>query len=149
MVGPNLYGVVGHKIAEARGGVNLYPGPQRQEGDRTFQNLDHWLTNPQAFAPGTSMAFPGIPDLKKRADVIAYLNKNGDSPLPIPEPKPKRRRPARSPQPAAEAGGRSRNGCVPGPGRRRRSGQGRGDPTPCKVCHTVDKGGAALVGPNL
>jgi len=84
VVGPNLYGVVGRKIASGEG-FNYTPGLKAHEGDWTFDKLDPWLTNPAVFAPGTMMAFPGIPDTKKRADVIAYLNSNSDSPLPIPK----------------------------------------------------------------
>ncbi|HEY6917238.1 MAG TPA: cytochrome c family protein [Allosphingosinicella sp.] len=84
LVGPNLYGVVGRKIASVEG-FNYTPGLKAHEGDWTFDKLDAWLTNPAAFAPGTMMSFPGIPDTKKRADVIAYLNANSDSPLPIPK----------------------------------------------------------------
>jgi cytochrome c len=85
LVGPNLYGVVGRKIA-SEDGFNYTPGLKAHEGDWTFDKLNEWLTNPAAFAPGTMMAFPGIPDVKKRANVIAYLNSNSDSPLPIPKP---------------------------------------------------------------
>src|SRR5581483_2096390 len=85
LVGPNLYGVVGRKIASVEG-FNYTPGLKAHEGDWTFDKLDAWLTNPAAFAPGTMMAFPGIPEAKKRADVIAYLNANSDSPLPLPKP---------------------------------------------------------------
>jgi cytochrome c len=84
LVGPNLYGAVGRKIASVEG-FNYTPGLKAHEGDWTFDKLDAWLTNPAAFAPGTMMSFPGIPDTKKRADVIAYLNANSDSPLPIPK----------------------------------------------------------------
>ena len=84
VVGPNLYGVVGRKIASVEG-FNYTPGLKGHDGAWTFDKLDAWLTNPAAFAPGTMMAFPGIPDTKKRADVIAYLNANSDSPLPIPK----------------------------------------------------------------
>ncbi len=84
LVGPNLYGVVGRKIASVEG-FSYTPGLKAHEGDWTFDKLDAWLTNPAVFAPGTMMAFPGIPDTKKRADVIAYLNSNSDSPLPIPK----------------------------------------------------------------
>src|SRR5581483_7906550 len=85
LVGPNLYGVVGRKIASVEG-FNYTPALKAHEGDWTFDKLDAWLTNPAAFAPGTMMAFPGIPEAKKRADVIAYLNANSDSPLPLPKP---------------------------------------------------------------
>ena len=72
LVGPNLYGVVGRKIASVEG-FNYTPGLKAHEGEWTYDLLDAWLTNPAAFAPGTMMAFPGIPDAKKRADVIAFL----------------------------------------------------------------------------
>jgi cytochrome c2 len=84
LIGPNLYGVVGHKIASHEG-VNYTPALKAKEGEWTFENLDQWLTNPQAFAAGTSMAFPGVPDVKKRANIVAYLNASSDKPLPIPE----------------------------------------------------------------
>jgi len=35
--------------------------------------LDQFLTNPQAYVPGTRMTFAGLPDAQERADVIAYL----------------------------------------------------------------------------
>ena len=154
LIGPNLYGIVGTKIAEGRAGFNFTPALKKHEGeDWTFQNVDVWLTNPQAFAPGTTMAFPGIPDLKKRADVIAFLNKNSDSPLPIPKPKPEEKAPAGE---KPEAGGEKPAG---GPGgdvaafvaavAAADPKKGESDAMLCKVCHTFDKGGAVLVGPNL
>jgi cytochrome c len=51
-----------------------------KDGVWTYELLDPWLTNPQAFAPGTAMAFPGIPDAKKRANVIAFLRTKSDKP---------------------------------------------------------------------
>ena len=36
-------------------------------------NLNRWLTSPQGFAPGNSMAFSGIPSANDRADLIAFL----------------------------------------------------------------------------
>lgn len=101
LVGPNLYGVVGRKIASVEG-FNYTPGLKAHEGDWTFDKLDAWLTNPAAFAPGTMMAFPGIPDTKKRADVIAYLNSNSDSPVPLPKAGAGGAAPAPQAAPSAE-----------------------------------------------
>jgi cytochrome c2 len=97
-IGPNLYGVVGRKIASLEG-FNYSPAlkAKASEGDWTFEHLDLWLTNPQAFASGTTMAFPGIPDLQTRADVIDFLRTKSDSPVPLPEAAP-----AAAPAPAAE-----------------------------------------------
>src|SRR5512147_2555620 len=83
VVGPNLYGVVGRKIASVEG-FN-YTGLKGKEGTWDYATLDVWLTNPQAFAPGTTMAFPGFPEAKKRADVIAFLREHADTPAPLPE----------------------------------------------------------------
>ena len=35
--------------------------------------MSDWLENPQRFAPGTRMQFPGVADLLDRADLVAYL----------------------------------------------------------------------------
>jgi cytochrome c len=83
LVGPNLYGVVGRKIASVPG-FN-YTGLKGKDGTWDYATLDVWLTNPQAFAPGTAMAFPGFPEAKKRADVIAFLREHADTPAPLPE----------------------------------------------------------------
>jgi cytochrome c len=83
LVGPNLYGVVGRKIASVEG-FN-YTGLKGKEGVWDYATLDHWLANPQAFAPGTTMAFPGFPEAKKRADVIAFMREHADTPFPLPE----------------------------------------------------------------
>jgi cytochrome c len=84
IIGPDLYGVVGRKIASVEG-FNYSPALKAHQGDWTYQNLDPWLKNPQAFAPGTAMAFPGVPDDKKRANIIAFLRVNADTPAPLPE----------------------------------------------------------------
>jgi len=112
LIGPNLYGVVGRKIASVEG-FTYTPGLKAHEGEWTYEKLDPWLTNPQAFAPGTTMAFPGIPDAKKRANVIAFLRLKSDNPAPLPEAaaatppaapaeKPAEAAPAETPAPSAE-----------------------------------------------
>jgi len=147
MIGPALYGVVGHKIASHEG-FNYTPALRKHEDQEwTFENLNKWLTSPQTFAPGTSMAFPGIPDIQKRADVVAYLNKNSDNPLPIPEPAAEEA----APEEAADAG----EGEAAGQPEiivllaSADAGKGEQSAALCKVCHTFDAGGAAVIGPNL
>jgi len=54
-------------------------------GTWTIDDLDHFLTNPKAFIPGTAMAFAGLPRGSERADVIAFLNTKADSPKPLPK----------------------------------------------------------------
>lgn len=101
LVGPNLYGVVGRKIASVEG-FN-YTGLKGKDGNWDYATLDVWLTNPQAFAPGTTMAFPGFPEAKKRADVIAFLREHADTPAPLPEAGAGGAAPAPAEAPKAEA----------------------------------------------
>ena len=101
VVGPNLYAVVGRKIASVPG-FN-YTGLKGKEGTWDYATLDVWLTNPQAFAPGTAMAFPGFPEAKKRADVIAFLREHADTPAPLPEAGAGGAAPAPAEAPKAEA----------------------------------------------
>lgn len=71
-IGPNLRGVVGREIASYSG----YPysaGLAALEGRWDTANLDAYLRDPQTFAPGTSMALPGIESEAQRALVIEYL----------------------------------------------------------------------------
>ena len=103
IVGPDIYGVVGRKIASAEG-FNYSPALKKHADQSwTYENLDVWLTNPQAFAPGTTMAFPGVPDLKKRANIIAFLRANADSPAPLPEAAAPAEEKAAEPEAAPEA----------------------------------------------
>ena len=151
LVGPNLYGIVGKKIASQEG-VNYTAALKAKEGDWTYEHLDVWLTNPQAFAPGTTMAFPGVPDAKKRANVVAFMRSKADTPEPLPEAAPAadKAAPTEAPPPAAEAPAAPTGGseiialiATADPT------QGEADAALCKVCHTFDKGGATLIGPNL
>ena len=71
--GPNLYGVVGAPVAERRSRYGYTQALRDAGGTWTERRLGAWLTDPAAFAPGTAMRFPGLPDPQERADVIAYL----------------------------------------------------------------------------
>lgn len=71
-VGPSLAGVAGRKIASAPK-FNYSAALKKKTGTWTDANLNVWITKPMAWAPGTRMAFAGIADAKRRADVIAYL----------------------------------------------------------------------------
>jgi cytochrome c len=200
LVGPNLYDIVGKKIA-AQEGVNYTPALKAKEGDWTYENLDAWLANPQAFAAGTTMALPGLADAKKRAGLIAFLRSKSDSPAPLPAaapaapaeaavpaetpasepaapaaeapPAPSAEIPPAAPaqeKPAAEAPPAPSAEIPPAaPAQEKPAAeapaaggsevvallatadpmQGEADAVLCKVCHTFDKGGATLIGPNL
>ena len=89
-IGPDLYGVVGRKVASEAGfnyssALKDSSAAKSGDGTWTFDKLNTWLTNPRADVPGTLMTFAGIESEKQRADVIAYLNSNSDKPLPLPK----------------------------------------------------------------
>ena len=83
-LGPNLWGVVGDKVAEGRGGFAFTDALKSKGGTWTFDQLGEWLKSPKAYAPGTKMTFAGLSNPQDRANVIAYLNVQSDHPLPLP-----------------------------------------------------------------
>jgi|SRR5436309_1938932 len=83
-VGPNLYGIVGDKRGEDRGGFNFSAAMKAKGGEWTDEDLNKFLTNPKSFIPGTAMGFAGITRDSERADVIAYLHTLSDHPVPLP-----------------------------------------------------------------
>ena len=98
-IGPDLWNVVGRKKASAPG-FDYSSALKSKGGTWTFDDLNHWLWKPQSFAPGTKMAFAGLSDDQKRADVIDYLRTLSASPLPLPKPeaaKPAEAKPAAKP----------------------------------------------------
>jgi cytochrome c len=83
-IGPNLYNVIGEPIAEDRNGYQFSEALSKHKGEKwTPDALNHWLSNPQSFAKGTKMTFAGLPKVKDRADVVAYLNSLSDNPKPL------------------------------------------------------------------
>ncbi|WP_455184239.1 c-type cytochrome [Azospirillum palustre] len=71
-VGPNLHGVVGRKAGSVDG--FSYSAAVKDAGYTwDEQKLDTYLKDPKAALPGNKMAFAGVKDDTKRADLIAYL----------------------------------------------------------------------------
>jgi cytochrome c len=70
--GPTLKGVVGRKVAAVEGYVY-----SKSLASLSFtwdeDKLGLWLEKPTALAPGTTMAFEGMPAAADRKAVIAYL----------------------------------------------------------------------------
>lgn len=75
--GPDLFGIVDKEIASAPG-FAYSPALGQLRGHWTPEQLDRFLTNPQAVAPGTTMAFAGITDEQQRKLIIDFLKKNED-----------------------------------------------------------------------
>lgn len=82
-VGPNLYGVMGHKKGMHEG-FTYSAALTGKGGEWTYQDMYDFLKAPAKFAPGTKMAFAGIPKPGERADLIAWMRTQSDSPLPLP-----------------------------------------------------------------
>ncbi len=73
LTGPSLAGLWGKKAASVTDFVR-YSSALKEQGfiwDET--SLNAWLTDPNAFVPGTYMTFRGIDDKKARGDLIAFL----------------------------------------------------------------------------
>jgi cytochrome c len=144
MIGPNLYGVLGHNIASHEG-YEYSDALKAKEGDWDYEKLDHMIENPNVFAPGTKMAlFPGLPDAKQRADVIVFLRSKNDNPPSLPEVTEK---PADEEKPVEEkpAEGSEVLALLATADPK----QGEADAALCKVCHSLEKGGPNLIGPDL
>ena len=83
-LGPNLYGVLGEAIGKGANGFPFSPALSGVGGNWDWDSLNHWLTSPKKFAPGTKMTFAGLSNPQDRANVIAFLNAHSDSPKPLP-----------------------------------------------------------------
>jgi cytochrome c len=70
--GPNLHGVVGRRMASAPGFV-FSKALRKLGGTWSESELDKWLEDPQAYAPGTKMAYGGLKDAAQRKEVIEVL----------------------------------------------------------------------------
>ncbi|MGQ0565437.1 MAG: c-type cytochrome [Gemmobacter sp.] len=71
--GPHLNGIVG-KAKAASGGFAYSDALMGMASDAwTPDNLNAFLTNPKGYAPGTKMAFAGLPKVEDRASLVAWL----------------------------------------------------------------------------
>ena len=185
--GPNLYGLIGLKHAHMEGFG--YSEAMKKTADKVWdiENLNHWLESPKGYIPGTSMAFAGIKSEADRASLIAYINKNSDTPVDLgaaapaaggdkkteapaggeqkaAEAKPAEpAKPAETAQPAApaapaEAAKPADQAAAPAAAggdidKRMASADLAAGQTAteqqCGVCHSLNKGGETIAGPNL
>lgn len=83
-VGPNLYGILGHKVATKEG--FSYSKAMLSHSDRTWnwEEMNGFQWVPKKWVPGTIMAYAGTPKDQERANLIVYLNSQSDSPLALP-----------------------------------------------------------------
>ncbi len=74
MVGPSLHAIQGRKSGSIPG--YSYSTANKNSGITwTNEKLFQYLEAPQRIIPGTKMTYTGLKDPQKRADVIAYLDK--------------------------------------------------------------------------
>ncbi|MCZ4090763.1 MULTISPECIES: c-type cytochrome [Sinorhizobium] len=88
-VGPNLWGVINRPVASHEG-FSYSAGMQTfAEGGKVVWDYDHlsfFLEAPKKHVPGTAMGFAGLKKGDERANLIAWLREQADSPAPLPDP---------------------------------------------------------------
>ncbi len=83
-VGPNLWGIVGADHAHAEG-FNYSQAIAGMRGTPwSYEELNKFIANPRAYAPGTRMAYAGLANAQQRADLIAWLRTLDTEPKPLP-----------------------------------------------------------------
>lgn len=73
-IAPDLFGIVGRAPARAPGYDEYSAAMKAQSGVWDAARLDKFLQQPQTSVPGTTMAFPGVPDAAHRKAIIEYLS---------------------------------------------------------------------------
>ncbi len=76
-IGPSLYGVVG-RAKGTLAGFSYSNAMLSKGGAWTVEDLNHFLTKPKDFVPGTKMGFGGLKKEQQRVDLIAYLKTLGN-----------------------------------------------------------------------
>ncbi|GHE96441.1 cytochrome c [Aliiroseovarius zhejiangensis] len=74
--GPHLYGIVDRQIANVAD-FNYSDALAGLDGSWTADELNEWLANPKAYAPGNKMTYAGLKKEEDRANLIAYLQTIG------------------------------------------------------------------------
>ena len=69
--GPYLNGIVGRTAGSVDG--FHYSRAMKAAGTWSTARLDAFVAEPQHAVPGTVMPYAGMPDVKARADLLAYL----------------------------------------------------------------------------
>ncbi len=71
-VGPHLYGIVGRDIASVDG-FRYSKSLEELDGAWTVDELNAWLEDPKAYAPGNKMSYRGLKKEDDRAALIKYM----------------------------------------------------------------------------
>lgn len=82
--GPNLWGVIGQKIASNPGFTRYSSALKAKQGTWNYETLATYLNNPPGAIPGNTMGFQGIRNNSDLADLLAYMRAQSDQPAPLP-----------------------------------------------------------------
>lgn len=104
--GPNLWGALGKPHGHVPG-FAYSDALKAVPGVWDWDSMSAWLKSPKAYAKGTKMTFAGLSKPEDRANIIAYLNQNSDSPMPLPAA------PAEGAAPAPAEGAAADNAAAP------------------------------------
>ncbi|MEM7225709.1 MAG: cytochrome c family protein [Pseudomonadota bacterium] len=149
-VGPNLWNIVDKEVASDPNFSYSNGLKERSDLVWNYDNLDGFLANPKAWAPGTKMTFNGISKPERRAALVAYMRTLSDSPAPMPEPVEMEAAGAEG----GEGGEVAEAAAPAGDSILALIAQddvaaGEKQAKKCAACHTFTDGGANKVGPNL
>ncbi len=72
VTGPDLTGLMGRKAGSVPG-FHYSRALRNSRIVWSAATMDTFLENPQGAIPGNTMPYPGLPDAKERAELIAYL----------------------------------------------------------------------------
>ena len=136
-------------------------------GNWDYEALNAWLFSPKAYAPGTKMTFAGLKKTQERANVIAWLRTQSDSPIPLPDAaavEAAKAAAAAAPAPAAQPEATTTAATAAAPAATQTAATTAALPdllkaadpaagekiaAKCKACHDLSKGGPNKIGPNL
>ncbi|HQT63956.1 MAG TPA: c-type cytochrome [Acidocella sp.] len=160
-VGPNLYGVMGAAMFSNASFSYSDAAKGKAKGNWGYDSMGNWLADPSSFVPGTAMSYPGIKNTQTRADVVAYLRTLSASPIPLPTADEVKAASA----PVASAATATTAAAAPAAGAAAAPAAAPSIDTmfatadiakgealvtqQCSACHSLNKGGASGVGPNL
>lgn len=77
--GPKHCGLLGRRAGTSPG-FDYSPAMKKSRITWSENTLDRFLANPPKVVPGTTMTYAGVEDAQDRADLIAYLKKEGKCP---------------------------------------------------------------------
>ncbi len=81
--GPGLWNVVGAGKGQ-HDGFKYSSALVDSGGEWDYDSLNHFLWKPKDYIAGTKMNFAGFKKPQDRADIIAWMREQADSPIPLP-----------------------------------------------------------------